>query len=212
MQRQQKDHDIARMNALTNAVQFLSAFQDRLEAETEISDLALKVAGKFYTWIMNGQTAKADPVQDKVDEIREEVAADPQMSEAEYELALFKKHAVNRKKLYQQLNELELKDSQEGQWLERSPRTFGASKGDPYPISKKQYGFLMGLHKEAGVEPDKPFITCLSTDGASAMIDLLNQLCGKENGNGNGRGSIEGSDLLKIIKQQIKDRGLRATG
>lgn len=190
MQRQQKDHDIARMNSLTNAVTFLSSIQDKLESETELSDLVLKIAGKFYNWVVDG---KPDPVQDAVDYVKEELGADPQEgepgpqgheTEAEYELALFHKRTQHQRKLYEELAPSELEHAPNGQWFERGARTFGAGTGDPYPISKKQYGFIMGLHKKAGAAPDKNFIAGLSTHGASELIELLNQLSGNGNGNG----------------------------
>ena len=72
-----------------------------------------------------------------------------------------------------------------------------------------KFGFLMGLHKETGFEPDLLFLTGLSmslrrdsqgtNEGASRMIDLLGSL----KGNGNGK------ETLGKIKEEIRQRGLR---
>ena len=64
---------------------------------------------------------------------------------AEYELAMFHKQASTDRKLHMDLAPSETEHSPAGQWFQRGATTFGASPGDPYPISQKQYGFIMGL-------------------------------------------------------------------
>lgn len=41
------------------------------------------------------------------------------------------------------------------------------------PISKKQYGFLMGLHRDLGLEPNKDEIDQLTINEASSFIEEL---------------------------------------
>ena len=146
MQRQQKDHDIARMNSLTNAVTFLASIQDKLEADTELSDLALKIADKFYTWVIDG---KPDPVQDAVDYVKEELGA----------------------------------ETEEKQEEEAEPYRFNNYDRSDMPLSKKQRGYIIGLHKRIHQEPDLNQIDEMTTADASEFIEYLKSVAG-DNGNG----------------------------
>ena len=194
--RDQKSVDIARMNALTNAANLTAAMLPTLENKTEISDLVLKVAGKFANWILDGEASNSQPGQNEADQDEDRPTPpkgrgrsrpDPNAPPAEKMTRLLDMIATDPR-LYLQLNEAEFEEFR-GAWFQRYQSKFGASPGDPYPISKKQYGFLMGLHKETGFEPDTRLLMGLSTDGASKMIDLLGSL--KGNGKASGRQAQE---------------------
>jgi len=73
-ERTQRDHDIIRQSSLKAAVDLTIGMLPQLEDQTEISDLVLRVAGKFQNWVLNGQS---NPVQDKVDGIRDELEQPP---------------------------------------------------------------------------------------------------------------------------------------
>ena len=131
------------MNALTNAVNFLSAFSDKLENQTEISDLVLKVAAKFNNWILNaalpsGKPLTTENVNDAVDDIRSQLGHQP------------------------------YRDNDSGRTT-----TVHQSDRNALPVTKKQRGYLIGLLKEAGSDFSYEEIDELDVGAASAWIDSL---------------------------------------
>jgi len=207
-ERTQRDHDIIRQSSLKAAVDLTIGMLPQLEDQTEISDLVLRVAGKFQNWVLNGQS---NPVQDKVDGIRDELEqppprerqpqerqpapADPpredpkdskERSDALHDLML----ATSRDPYkYKKLTEDEWSESN-GRYIERGQMLFGASPGDPYPLSAKQFGYLCALHKERTLDTDPRFLLGLSTDGASQLIEYIKDM--PKNGNGRRKNSNRG--------------------
>lgn len=185
-ERTQRDIDIIRQSSLKAAVDLTIGMLPQLDDQTEISDLVLRVAGKFNTWVLDGNGSSQ--VQDEVTRIRREVAADPPREAKRDEpdttwdkFMHLKDNIASDPDKYLPLRTDEWAES-DGKWLQRGQTTFGASPGDPYPISKKQFGFLVGLHKERTLDTDTRFLLGLSTHGASDLIEHIQDM--PKNGNG----------------------------
>ena len=176
-ERTQRDHDIIRQSSLKAAVDLTLGMLPQLEDQTEISDLVLRLAGKFQSWVLNGQP---DRVQEKVNGIRDELdkhpprkrqpaPADPPDSSWD-KLMELKDQLVSDPERYHALRDDEWEEAN-GRWFQRGQTTFGASPGDPYPVSSKQFGYLVALHRERTLDTDTRFLLGLSTDGASDLIE-----------------------------------------
>lgn len=72
----------------------------------------------------------------------------------------------------------------------------GPSTAGQKPLTRKQYGFIMGLHKELGQEPDRAEIDQMTVGEASDYIESLKNMAGYAGGNGgNGRSKRERRDV-----------------
>ena len=160
--------------------------------------MVLRVAGKFSTWVLGGH---ADPVQEQVDGIRQELQDTPPANPVYDKLHNLREKIARDPDFYKPLNSSE-SEASAGKWFERGKTTFGASPGDPYPLSKKQFGFLVGLHKKLKLEYDKGELNALTSRQASARIDELQAQLG-ETGNGNGK------ETMNNLTGQIRERGIR---
>jgi hypothetical protein len=189
MQRTQKDIDIIRQSSLKAAVELTVAMLPRLENQTEISNLVLKVANKFSNWVIQ----PAIPVENS-NQPRQQPP--PQATGIASQIQDFKTMLAREPDLYRELSGLD-REHASSRWIDRPSMTFGAGPGDPYPISKKQFGFLVGLHKKLGIDPDPEFINGLSSRGASKLIEELQAIAG-DGGNG--------QPNLSDIKGQIQNR------
>lgn len=60
----------------------------------------------------------------------------------------------------------------------------GNGNGGGGPLTKKQYGFIIGLHKELGQEPDRAEIDQMTVGEASEYIEGLKAMTASGGGNG----------------------------
>lgn len=65
--RSQRDIDIIRQSSLKAAVDLMTAMIPTLDNKTEISDLALKLAAKFNTWVL--EASQVDTIHQALDEL-----------------------------------------------------------------------------------------------------------------------------------------------
>jgi hypothetical protein len=81
---------------------------------------------------------------------------------------------------FRELNdtEIDIYEKNPGGWCQRPAGSFGNAPGDPYVISSKQFGYLIGLSKRYSVELDAKYLNGLSNVGASYLIDILTSLNG----------------------------------
>jgi hypothetical protein len=172
-ERTQKDLDIARMSAMKGAIELVAAFPDKVKAEGNdgLISTTCKVADKLYEWILKPST-----VQGKVDDIRSKLNQ-PNSGNGNgnaEKVQKLKESIARDPHLYLPLNDTE-RSRKVNRWLDRASLTFGGNPGDPYPLSSKQFGFIIKLLKDLGVDRDPEFVNCLSNRGASAMIDNLQE-------------------------------------
>jgi len=220
--RTQKDIDIARMSALKSAVELMAAFPCSSEvAKTGITATATAIADKFLSWIYSGEAphSKTEHQGHTVDTGTGEVMDPEPKKDAQQGQGVNpgRKAAFHSPTLpdwlksmfealeqdfimFNKLSADEMNNRNEGGWVERNREVFGNRPGDPYPISQKQYGFIIGLLKRVGVTPNghKDFIAGLSSNGASELIDFINQQL------------PSGKDTLNKIKEDLKD--MKRTG
>lgn len=210
-ERTQKDYDIISQSSLKAAVELTIGILPRLDNETEISDLVLKLAGKFSTWVLG------DTVQNQVDRVHEALnnlddhpdpdsfncyqdytfAENPQIQNYFLEAHVlqdtmgiartdfFDKCPTHDswtegvkplvKKLRKQIHEgLAKYMNPGGNGKKRNGNGWNGNGGNGNdPISKKQYGFLMGLHRDLGLDPNKDEIDQLTINEASSFIEEL---------------------------------------
>ncbi len=254
--RTQRDLDIIKQSSLKAAVDLAIGILPTLETRDELSDLVLRIADKFNTYVLDG-----DAVQRTVNQVREELREpepdpvdrsyinnqyeddqdwEPGRDEPESELERAQRHVKELQEQERQshrtgqqrktdeaarryredsqrrdreeqeqrgdddihtlfenlkrdlsrqpnswkkMTDRELEGWTGGRWIQRGKLTWGASQGDPFPISSKQYGFAMALCKENGLDPDPQFMNGLSTHGAGLLLDHLQEM----RGNGNGK-------------------------
>lgn len=65
--RSQRDIDIIRQSSLKAAVDLLTAMIPTLDNKTEVSDLALKLAAKFNTWVL--EASQVDTIHQALEEL-----------------------------------------------------------------------------------------------------------------------------------------------
>ena len=191
MERTLRDRDIARMSALKAAVEMTTTFHD-IEASVErASDAAITLAEKFYSWILR----PADHAQgDEQEESNYLDMLQKDIHRLEDQLKLRRTDfAQERPQLFDSweeggaqhlLEQLRIRiqhgseagshvgDVDQSGWKKRS-----IYEGDmnTFPITKKQYGFLIGLHRKLGKQPDKDALNELNTREASSLIDQLQE-------------------------------------
>ncbi len=221
-ERTQKDIDIARMSSLKSAIELMTAFKDKIEVDADgIIPVATGIADSLLSWIYSGNVTASYHVDTKTSEVLDKPAGPQQQkpkpdvqqgngveagrthASHSHGLPDWLKSMVEALKedfiMFKEIEEEEINQSggfNDGGWLERSRETFGNQPGDPYPISQKQYGFLVGLFKRIGVTPNghKRFLTSLSSQGASELIDFIQQQL------------PSGKDTLNKLKNDLKER------
>jgi len=161
----QERRDIARMSAMKDAVQLISAFKDTIKVDGSdgIITTTTKIADKLVNWILQpiAETGSYDAPEPPVPEPR------------------------------------------------RDPTAYDTSRGSTFPAasggktisvkrcSKKQYGFLVALHRKLGREPDFEALNWISCKAASDLIEQL-QYQVQVNGGGNGKGNWQQPPLNQI--------------
>ncbi len=213
-ERTQKDYDIISQSSLKAAVELTVGILPTLDNKTEISDLVIKLADKFSTWVLG------DTVQNQVDRVHEALnnlddhpdpdsfqcyqdysfAENPQIQNCFHEIHILQdtlgmprtdffsdcpthpswKDAANDlvKKLRKQVHEALAYGKKPGGNGDNGNGNGNGNGGGGNgngngPISKKQYGFLMGLHRDLGLEPNKDEIDQLTINEASSFIEEL---------------------------------------
>jgi len=205
MKRTLKDRDIARMSALKSAVELTAAFHDDVAASGEAAaEVATRAAEKFYKWIL--QPAQGNDRIDQDDDDDEQgnynqmvqkdchllqeklglkptdFAKDPcpwgdwMNGGAVHLLETLRTRVKNGSKAGSFAGDMD-----KNGWKKNSVHGSEYGNGD-YPISKKQFGYLIGLHKRLGLDYDKEDLNALTSRDASAMIEKLQDV--EANGNG----------------------------
>lgn len=190
MGRTLKDKDIARAVALKAGVEMTVAFKDLIQQQGQnASDMAIKAADKFYGWLIAERPEDREQdgdnyfamilneihtLQRKLELKPTDFDKDPcpyakTWSEGGAQSLLEALRA--RMKTGSKAGSFAGDTDKEG-WTKRS--IYGAELGNgDYPISKKQFGYLVALHKRNNLKYDKDELNALTTRQASSMIDEL---------------------------------------
>jgi len=217
-----REHDIARMSAMKSAIELVAAFPDKIKAEGHdgLITTCCKVAEQIYEWVL---TPPQGEEQEEEERANWHDLVLKECHELQKKLHLKATdwdkdpcpwgdwHEGGADELLKMLRERAKNGSEAGSFTGdveesgyRNPSTYepGRSKND-YPLSSKQFGFLVGLHKKAGLEYSNAELNALSSRDASGMIDKLLEIT---EGNGDGK------QRLADIKGQIKDKvkGIRS--
>jgi hypothetical protein len=205
-ERSQKDIDIARMSALKTAVELMSAFKEIITVDQKgVIPVALGIADSLLQWIYTGTKiveTEGHTVDTQTGEVLDERPRNnynTNENQASYKgpdwFTLALKEVQQDPDFFLAVHEdVEPEPDQSG-WIDRSKFTFGGSPGNPYPISKKQYGYLIGLMRSASLSIPRAILIGLSTEGASYLIDTA-----KANGVKNGK------QKLNDIKADLRNR------
>lgn len=210
--RTQRDLDIIKQSSLKAAVDLAIGILPTLETGDELSDLVLRIADKFNNYILDGRNevertvnevrreleepepeSELERAQRHVEQLRDaerqsqrhsrQSGRETEGDDIHTQFEMVKRDLSRQPNSWRKMTDRELEGWDGGRWIQRGKLTWGASSGDLYPISAKQYGFMMGLCEENGLDPDPRFLNGLSTHGASLMLDCLQEL----RGNGNGK-------------------------
>lgn len=220
-ERTQKDYDIISQSSLKAAVELTIGILPRLDNETEISDLVLKLANKFSTWVLgdtvqNQETGAAPtdhPDPSSLNGFQDySFAENSHIQSCFHEIHILQdglgmprtdffsdcpthpswKDAANDlvKKLRKQVHEALAYGKNPGGNGGNGNRDRGNGNGNGNgnggggPLTKKQYGFIIGLHKELGQEPDRAEIDQMTVGEASDYIEGLKAMTTSGGGNG----------------------------